>query len=808
MSRKRKIIKWSLATVLIGGFASVILGTLGILWVFYAYGRDLPDYGQLANYEPDLVSHVHAGDGSLLTEFATEERIFVPIDYIPNHLRHAFISAEDKKFYSHIGLDFMGITRAVLVNMKNVVTGRRLVGASTITQQVARNFLLTNDVSWERKIREQILALRIERAYSKDKILELYMNQIYLGLRSYGVAAASLNYFNKALDEITLAEAAYLAAIPKGPSNYHPVRNHDRAFARRNWVLERMFINGYITREEADEAQAQPLISSEGSVGRVFRADYFLEDVRREVVDLYGSNALYKGGLTVRTTLEPRAQIIAEKALRNGLIAYDRRHGWRGPLTHVILNADWRELLKNYGQSFPILEWQSAIVLEVDAEKALIGLEDESQTYLTLEGVSWARSWLPGERLGPKVEAVSDVVKPGNIIAVSVDANGLVTLQQVPEIQGALVAMDPHTGRVYAMVGGFDFERSEFNRASQAKRQPGSAFKPFVYGAGLEAGLTPSSIVLDARFALDQGQGQGIWKPRNSSNKFYGPSTLRLGLELSRNLMTVRLAQAIGMERVQDIASRFDISDDLQPTLAMSLGAAEVSPLDMTAAYGVLVNGGKDITPTLIDRIQDRYGATIFKHDERSCMECQAETWQGQMPPVLPDDRKRVMDARTAYQIVHMLEGVVERGTGRRIRSLGRSLAGKTGTTNEEKDAWFMGFSPDLVVGVFTGFDDPRSLGRREEGSSVAAPIFKEFMGEYLKGSKDVPFRIPSGIRMVRVNSKTGAPPHVNDPPAPVILEAFIPGTEPKPGERRMVDGSGTLVQTEGDLRNEAGGIY
>lgn len=807
MSRTRKILKWTGFIAVIGGLSGLVIGGIGILWVFLTYGRDLPDYTQLADYEPPIVTHIHAGDGSLLTEFATEERIFVPIEVMPDNLRYAFISAEDKKFYSHFGLDVFGIARAALTNVRNVVIGRRVVGASTISQQVARNFLLTNDVSLDRKIKEAILTLRIERAFDKDKILELYLNEIYLGLRSYGVAAAALNYFNKSLDELTLAETAYLAAIPKGPSNYHPVRNHDRAVARRNWVLERMRINGYITREQAEEAKTQPLIPQSGSQARVFRADYFLEDVRREVIGLYGAKALYQGGLTVRTTLDPRLQSIAEHALKQGLIAYDRRHGWRGPLKSVALDGDWREILDKHEPYIPILEWQPAIVLSVSDEAATIGLVNGQETVLSLQGVKWARPWLRGERLGPAVKAVDDVLGAGDIIAVE-EKDGGYELQQIPAIQGSLVAMDPHTGRILAMVGGFDFGNSEFNRASQAKRQPGSAFKPFVYTAALERGYTPSSLVLDARFALNQGDGQGIWAPRNSSNQFYGPSTLRLGLEKSRNLMTVRLAQAIGMGSVADIARRFDITPDLMPTLAMSLGAGETTLLDLTAAYGMLVNGGKKIEPTLIDRIQDRYGMTVFKHDARPCDACTQVEWTGQEPPELPDERAQIVDPRIAYQTVHMLEGVVERGTGRRIGQLGRSLAGKTGTTNDEKDAWFIGFSPDLVVGVFTGFDEPRSLGPREEGSSVAAPIFKDFMAEALKGTPDVPFRIPSGIRLVRVNATTGAPPMAGDPPAPIILEAFIPGTEPRPGERPTLDGSGPIVQTEHDLRNEAGGIY
>ncbi|MFZ5608660.1 MAG: penicillin-binding protein 1A [Pseudomonadota bacterium] len=808
-ARRRKWLKRAVVGLLGVAVLGPLAAGVAILGLFYFHGRDLPDYSQLADYEPPVVTHIHAGDGSLLTDFAIEERMFVPVEAMPLHLKQAFLSAEDKTFYSHPGFDIFGIARAMVGNVGRALSGARPVGASTISQQVARIFLIkSNEVSYSRKLKELILTLRLERALSKDRILELYLNQIYLGQRAYGVAAAARNYFGKSLDELSLAEMAYLAAIPKGPANYHPVRHRERAVARRNWVLGQMMDNGYISKEQRDRAMAAPLAPGASSMGRVFRADYFLEDVRREVYALYGPQALYEGGLSVRTTLDPRLQSIAESALRQGLVAYDRRHGWRGPIARIEPDGDWRAALKEKAVALPFAAWRLAAVLGVDDANARIGLLDGAEGVVPLDGARWARPWLRGEYLGPEVKSLRDVLSPGDVIAVSAKEEGRYHLEQVPAIEGALVAMDPHTGRVFAMVGGLHFAQSEFNRASQAKRQPGSAFKPFVYAAALEAGYTPSSLVLDAPFALDQGGGQGVWKPRNSSNKFYGPSTLRLGLELSRNLMTVRLAQAIGMERVADMAARFDITPDLQKTLAMALGAGETTLLRLTAGYAMLANGGRKIEPTLIDRIQDRYGRTIFKHDNRPCPDCVAETWTGQAPPVLPDNRPRILDARTAYQITHMLEGVVQRGTGRRIGELGRTLAGKTGTTNEEKDAWFIGFSPDLAVGVFTGFDEPRSLGPREEGASAAAPIFKAFMAAALKGEPDVPFRIPSGIRLVRVNAKTGAPPQADDPPAELILEAFIPGTEPKPGEMPTLDGSAAIVQSEQDLRNEAGGIY
>ncbi len=786
------------------------------VWALHRYGRGLPDYTQLADYEPPVVTHIHAGDGTLLTEFAIEKRLFVPIDVVPEGLIQAFLSAEDKNFYDHHGLDYLGVMRAMITNVQHAVSGRRMVGASTITQQVAKNFLLTNEVSIERKIKEAILALRIERAFSKDRILELYLNEIYLGAGAYGVASAALVYFNKALDELSLPEMAYLAALPKAPNNYHPVRNAEAAIGRRNWVLARMAANGFIEEAVALQAQAAPLIPQAMARASVFRADYFLEEVRRQIQRQYGDRGLYQSGLTVHTTLQPRLQAIAERALRDGLIAYDRRHGWRGPLKRLAVADGWQQALAAIKQPLPIPDWRLALVLDVEDDAARLGFADGGEGVLELQVLDWARKPLADSRVGPPPSRVQQVVRAGDVVIVAPTktaedepAADLPTydLQQIPELGGALVAIDPHTGRVLAMAGGFDFNVSEFNRATQAQRQPGSAFKPFVYAAALDAGYTPSTLVLDAPFAMDQGEGQGIWAPRNSSNRFYGPSTLRLGLELSRNLMTVRLAMATGMDRIANYARRFGITPDLGQTLAMALGAGETTPLKLTAAYAMLVNGGKEITPSLIDRIQDRRGQIVYRHDPRPCQACQNVEWQGQAPPRLPDLRDTVVDPRTAYQVVHMLEGVIERGTGRRIRDLDRPLAGKTGTTNEGQDAWFVGFSPDLVVGVYAGFDQPRPLGPREEGASVAAPIFKQFMAAALAGEPKVPFRIPSGIRLVRVNAKTGVPP-LQGETGQTILEAFKPGTEPEPGQPQILDADGTLVQTDRAIAADVGGIY
>lgn len=811
---------------------ALILGGVGVLaiagavfWAIVHFGRDLPDYRQLADYEPSVVTRVHAGDGSLLAEFAKEQRLFVPIDAVPQQLINAFLSAEDKNFYEHSGLDYMGMVRGNIRNVLNVIQGRPLQGGSTITQQTARNFLLTLDQKLDRKIKEMILTLRIERAFSKDRILELYLNEIYFGNRSYGVAAAALNYFNKSLSELTVAEMAFLAALPKAPNNYHPVRRKERAIGRRNWVLSRMLILGHIDRETYDAAVREDIVMRSRGEDDRFEAGYFAEEVRRQVARIYGNKSLYEGGLSVRTSLEPRLQAIAERTLRDGLIAYDRRHGWRGPIGRLDVDAGWLDRLNAVKTPLGMPSWYHAVVHEVRAEGAVVGLKSGSYAFIPFEEVTWARAWREGERLGSKVTDIGEVLKMGDVIAVEAVAKSepfqlsgfydvagreisslpVVSLRQIPEIQGALVAMDPHTGRTLAMAGGFDFTTSQYNRATQAKRQPGSAFKPFVYAAGLDNGFTPASLVLDAPFVIDQGEGLGKWKPKNSSDKFYGPSTLRLGIEKSRNLMTVRLAQHLGMKTVLDYAKRFDLDENMEPSLAASLGAGEVSLLKLTAAYGMLVNGGHKITPALIDRIQDRRGHTIYSHDDRVCGACTFNWDQTLAEPPIPDTREQVLDPLTAYQLVSMMQGVVENGTGRKIRVIGKPLAGKTGTTNDSLDAWFVGFSPDLVVGVFTGFDRPRSLGVGEEGSSVAVPVFRDFMSEALKDQPGIPFRTPPGIRLVRVNAETGAPATAAD--ARVILEAFKPGTEPRVGQLAVLDGS-LPVDKKSSIRKGTGGIY
>ncbi len=789
-----------------------VLAGGGGLYVLWQFGRDLPDYSQLADYRPAVMSRVHAGDGTLIGEFAHQRRLFVPIAAMPRRVIRAFLSAEDKTFYSHPGIDFAGIASAMYRNIKNLGGKRRPVGASTITQQVAKNFLLTNEVSIRRKVKEAILAFRIEHAFSKDRILELYLNEIYLGLGSYGVAAAALNYFDKSLDELTLEETAFLAALPKAPNNYHPLRHRKAAKDRRNWVLTRMADNGVISPLEAKRGAARALLMRRPDPTRIFEAGYFAEEVRRKLLQRYGKKRLYEDGLSVRATLEPALQTIADRNLRAGLEAYDRRHGWRGPLARIEDMENWLDALGKVSIPPAIGAWYMAVVLALQADQAEIGFSNGVEGRILLPHLSWARAWRKGETRGPRVRRSGDVLAVGDVVAVSAvpksDKNyqpGSFSLRQIPAINGALVAMDPHTGRILAMSGGYSFKASQFNRATQAMRQPGSAFKPFVYAAALENGFTPSSMVLDAPFVIDAGPGQGKWKPSNYTKRFYGPSTLRLGIEKSRNLMTVRLANYIGMDQVVEYSGRFGIMAHMPLLLPMALGAGETTLLRLTTAYAMLVNGGKRVAPTLIDRIQDRRGRTVFRQDNRECPGCVSSGWHEQEAPAIPDRRDQIIQPGTAYQMVSMLEGVVQRGTGIRIRAVGKPLAGKTGTTNKSRDAWFLGFSPDLAVGVYIGFDNPRSLGRRETGSSVAVPVFRDFMAEALANQPAIPFRIPPGIQLVRIASATGLPAGPND--RKVVLEAFKPGTVPNISGP-VLDGTLAREAISGSKRAGTGGLY
>lgn len=751
----------------LGAMAGVILGGA----IIYKYGQSLPEFTNLKDYKPPVVTRVHAGDGRFLAEFAQEKRIFVPISEIPRTIINAFTSAEDQNFYHHKGVDITAVARAIVINMKNRGMGKRPVGASTITQQVAKNFLLTNELSFERKIREAILAYKLEEAFSKDRILELYLNQIFLGQRSYGVAAAALHYFNKPLNELNIAEAAFLAALPKAPNNYNPETKHAEALIRRNWVIDRMAEDNHITAEQAEEAKQIPLVTIPQKDDDVVDAPYFAEEVRRELKGKYGDDGLYRGGLSVRTSLDPKLQKIAETALQNGLMSYDIKHGWRGALTHKDTTTNLEADLKGFAPPVGMLSrWKLAMILNGNGE---IGLPDGTRATIFKEDVAWAKSNTTKQlRAGDIV-----FVEPMTEDAEKKIGKNTYHLRQVPIVQGAIVALDPNTGRVLAMQGGWKFDGSEFNRATQAKRQPGSAFKPFVYLAALDKGFTPASIVMDTPVTFTDSAGN-VWRPENYHGEFYGPTPLRVGVEKSRNLMIIHLAQSIGIKTVVEYAKRFGIDDNMPANLSNVLGADETTLMQLTAAYGMIVNGGKKISPVFIDRIQDRNGITIEHADSRPCLGCgPLIKWESQATPDIPDTREQIADPRTSYQMVSILEGVVQRGTAKSLASLDRPLAGKTGTTNDSKDTWFVGFTPDLVAGVFVGYDNPKTLGKKETGASLAVPIFKEFMGTALEGVPPTPFRIPKGVRMVQVNSHNGRPTSSSDPDA--IWEAFLAGTEP-----------------------------
>jgi penicillin-binding protein 1A len=807
--KKRKRRSWLLSLVAFC-FASgaVLLLTATAVGGYYVWtaSRDLPDYERLKKYEPPVMTRIHAADGTLMAEHARERRIFVPINVIPKVVINAFLAAEDRRFYEHGGLDIKGIARALIKNIQR--RGKRAEGASTITQQVAKNLLLSNERTFDRKLKEAILAIRMERTFKKEQILELYLNEIYLGMNSYGVAAAALNYFNKELAQLTLEEAAYLAALPKAPTNYHPFREKAKATERRNWVLDQMAENGFITVEQARVAKAKPLTVNIRPFGtQIYAADYFAEEVRRKLIEMYGEDGLYgtsertgtgkevNGGLSVRTTLDPKLQKIARRALIDGLVAFDReKGGWRGPFNQkrIDISGNWGVPLSEIEIPTDLAPWRLAVVLSVERGKAVVGLRpprapdgglvtDREEREISFDEVKWAKV------NGKAPKAVTDVLNPGDVVWVAPknpdQPDGVWSLMQIPEVGGGLIALDPHTGKVYAVVGGFSFSQSQFDRALQAKRQPGSSYKPFVYAAALDNGYKSTSIVLDAPIEIDQGPGKEIWTPKNYDGmNSYGPSTLRVGIEKSRNQMTVRLAQDMGMPLIVEYSKRFGVYDDLLPVLAMSLGAGETTLAKMAAGYASFVNGGKQVKYTLIDRIQDRWGKTIWRYDgDRACPDCSAEKWEGQTEPTLPpDNRKQIIDPATAYQITSMMEGVVERGTGTIIkRILGPTVpvAGKTGTTNDEKDAWFVGFTPDLVVGVFIGYDQPRPMGKGMTGGHVAAPIFANFLKAALANKAAVPFRPPPDIKLVRVSLRTGLRAAEGEKDA--IWEAFKPTEDP-----------------------------
>lgn len=762
-------------------FAIAIFASAAVIFAaLYYYGSGLPDYEQLAKYEPPVVSRLYATDGRLFAEYATQKRVFVPISSMPERVLKTFLAAEDKNFYEHSGLDYTGIIRAAVINIMNMGSNKRPMGASTVTQQVAKNLLLSSistHASYERKIKEAILAFRIEKALSKNRILEIYLNEIYLGNGSYGVAAAALNYFNKSLEELTPAETAFLAGLPKAPSKYNPKTNYDAAKARRDWVISRMVEEQVITPEEGKEAVETPISLRYADPTHVVHADYFAEEVRRNLVTKYGEPSLYEGGLTVRTTLDPKLQKIADQSLRKGLVNYDRRHGYRGPLAHVNLTDtsqdSWLPKLKAQPIPGGISPWQTAIVLKLESNAATIGLPDGQTANLPLANLKWARKYIPHNQIGPEIKAPKDVLSIGDIILVSkTDKDGKYALEQIPTVSGALVAMDPHSGRVLAISGGFSFSGSQFNRATQAMRQPGSAIKTFVYLAALERGFAPTTVVSDSPIAISLGRGLGMYTPKNVTSRHYGPVPMRIGLQKSLNMMTIRLVhEYVGMKPVKELIEKFGITDNVPMQLAIALGAGETTVLKLANAYAMIANGGKRVTASLIDRIQDRHGKTIFKTDERICLNCHNQQWLGQEAPTLKDNGEQLVDPRSAYQIISMLEGAVRAGSARRAQEIGKIVAVKTGTTNQEKDAWTAGFTPNLVVVVYVGYDNPLPLGNMEGGSRVALPIFVDYMKQALDEVPSIPFKMPPGMKITRINEWTGEPAQPGD--ESVIFEAL-----------------------------------
>lgn len=782
-------------------FSLILLGSSGLA-IFYYFGIGLPNYQHLAHYKPDVVTRLYAQDGRMFAEYAYEKRIFVPFEAIPKLIIKAFLSAEDKNFYHHSGVDIPSILSAAAHNITHAAFSKRPYGASTITQQVAKNFLLTeiaNQVSYERKIKEAILAFRLENAYSKDHILELYLNQIYLGNGSYGIAAAAVNYFNKNLSELALEEIAFLAALPKAPNNYNPQKKPEAAKARRNYVLQRMLEDGYINGNEANNAKKAPLIIVPRKESETVYAHYFSEEVRRELIEKFGEKSLYKDGLAVRTSLNVEYQKVARESLKDGLITYDRRHGWRGPLANLVLTpsekmipnslpenkpANWIDKLKEISPPPGIGDWSMAVVLEVKPEFALIGLLDGTAGRIPLSELKWARRYINQNSLGHVITQSKDVLKQGDVILVEEIPNIKNTqkinsfkLCQIPIVSGGIIVMDPHTGRVLALQGGYSFKISQFNRATQAWRQIGSTIKPFVYLAGIEKGLHGSLTVQDVPFSISLGKNLGIWRPRNYDEKFMGPLSLRRAFELSRNAVTIHLTHdIIGIKNVINIAKRFNITENLPPQLAVVLGSSETTLLRLTAAYGMIANGGRKIVPTLLDRVQDRYGKTILTNHSVQCKGCNNKLALELDIPTLKNERPLVTDPASAYQMISLLQGVVERGTARTLMELNRPIAGKTGTTNEFRDAWFVGFTPDFVIGVYVGLDSHGTLGRHESGARAAAPIFLNFMKKILKDKPAKPFRIPPGIKLVRVDVSTGKPIQGNG--KGVIFEAFKAETD------------------------------
>ena len=741
-------------------FLSISLLTMIIVFsILWTFSNKIPDYKFLKNYKPPVSSKMYSGNGDLVADFSKEKRIFVPYSAIPSNVINAFLSAEDKNFFTHPGVDAKGVLRATFNNIKNIMTSKRLEGASTITQQVAKNFLLTNEVSINRKIKEAILAFRIERALNKERILELYLNQIYLGSGAYGVAAASLEYFDKSIKELNYAEAALLAALPKAPSKYNPYNNIDLAKFRRDLVLKNLNQNGFLSLEKYNEHKNQNIKLKKKKKIYLEDAQYYIEDVRKNIIDKLTYEKVYKQGYNINTPINLKFQKIATESLRNGLIAYDQRKGWRGPITNIKYDDNWYNYVDKKYKLENSINWEIAIVKEINQFQVKIETINKLDGLIKYNEISWTK------------KEFEDLFKIGDLIYVNKVKDSYYSLKQLPKINGGIVVMDPYTGRVLALSGGFSFRSSEFNRATQALRQPGSAFKPFVYALALENKYTPSSLVLDAPLVLDQGVDLKKWKPENYGKKFYGPSTLRVGLEKSRNLMTVRIAQNLGVDKVAEFSKELKIYDDPEELLSISLGSAETTLLSLTSAYSSFVNGGKLISPIIIDRIQDSEGNTIINNENRKCMNCDKISFTGKDYPQIEDNYDQVMSGQTAYQVTTLLEGVIKRGTGKKLRDLQLNLAGKTGTTNENTDAWFIGFTSNLVIGVYVGMDNPKPLGKFETGSKAALPIFREFIEKSVKKSDARPFKVPKEMTLMVVDPLTGEKAKFNS--KNTIIEAY-----------------------------------
>ncbi len=736
----------------------ILLSAILIISILWTYSNDLPDYKFLKNYKPPVSSKVYSGNGDLVADFSQEKRVFVPFNSIPKNVINSFLSAEDKNFFKHPGVDARGVIRAVINNISNILSSKRLEGASTITQQVAKNFLLTNEVSLNRKIKEAILAFRIERALSKERILELYLNQIYLGSGAYGVAAASLEYFDKSIKDLNYSEAALLAALPKAPSRYNPYRDPDIAKFRRNLVLKNLLDNNYLTSEWYEKLTKEEIILKKNKKIYLEDAQYFIEDVRKSVIETLSYDKVYKQGFNINTPIDLNLQTIATKSLRDGLIAYDKRKGWRGPLVSKIYNLEWKKDLEKYKLENSI-NWKLAIVKRINKFSAEIETEDDTKGIIEYQSISWTK------------KEFNKLLKPGDVIYVKKIKENIFNLKQLPQVNGGIVVMDPFTGRVLALSGGFSFKQSEFNRATQAKRQPGSAFKPFVYALALENNFTPTSLVLDAPLVLDQGDDLKMWKPENYGKKFYGPSTLRVGLEKSRNLMTVRIAQKLGVEKIVDFSKALKIYNNPEELLSISLGSAETTLLKLTSAYSVFVNGGKLVEPILIDRIQDSEGNTIFNNDKRKCVNCDEISYLTNDYPEIKNNYMQIFSPETAFQMTSILEGVVQRGTAKKLKDLNLNIAGKTGTTNKNTDTWFIGFTSNLLVGVYVGSDNPTPLGKYETGSKTALPIFKSFISDSVNKYESRPFKAAKETVMMVVDPLTGQKAKFNS--KNTIIEVF-----------------------------------